>query len=83
MELIAEHDRRVSVEELDTARLLSHARKQAVERQLDESGLAWIPFLMQRLDHEYMMRPYENRSDVVRGFSASVPNTSPGLVRIL
>ena len=21
-----------------------------------ESGLAWVPFLMQRLDHEYMMR---------------------------
>ncbi len=36
MELIAEHDRRVSVEELDTARLLSHARKQAVERKLDD-----------------------------------------------
>src|SRR6201985_2657906 len=24
-----------------------------------ESGLAWIPFLMQRLDHEFMMRPSE------------------------
>jgi predicted TIM-barrel fold metal-dependent hydrolase len=24
-----------------------------------EAGLAWVPFLMQRLDHEYMMRPSE------------------------
>jgi predicted TIM-barrel fold metal-dependent hydrolase len=24
-----------------------------------ESGLAWIPFLMQRLDHEFMLRPSE------------------------
>jgi len=24
-----------------------------------EGGVAWVPFLMQRLDHEYMMRPSE------------------------
>jgi predicted TIM-barrel fold metal-dependent hydrolase len=24
-----------------------------------ESGLAWLPFMMQRLDHEYMLRPSE------------------------
>ncbi len=24
-----------------------------------ESGLAWVPFLMQRLDHEFLMRPSE------------------------
>src|SRR6516164_7436896 len=24
-----------------------------------ESGLAWVPFLMQKLDHEYMLRPSE------------------------
>ncbi|MFZ0989129.1 MAG: amidohydrolase family protein [Xanthobacteraceae bacterium] len=24
-----------------------------------ESGVAWVPFLMQRLDHEYMIRPSE------------------------
>jgi uncharacterized protein len=24
-----------------------------------ESGLAWIPFIMQKLDHEYMLRPSE------------------------
>jgi len=26
-----------------------------------ESGVAWVPFLMQRLDHEYMLRPSEAR----------------------
>ena len=43
-----------------------------------ESGLAWIPFLMQRLDHEYMMRTQEapllkkKPSDYMREFFYTV-----------
>src|SRR5437763_3897548 len=36
MDLLAERGRRVSVEELNTSRLLAHARKQAVRRKLDD-----------------------------------------------
>jgi predicted TIM-barrel fold metal-dependent hydrolase len=36
MELVAERGRRVSVEELNTTRLLAHARKQAVKRNFDD-----------------------------------------------
>ena len=35
MDLIADRGRRVTVEELNTSRLLAHARKQAVQRKLD------------------------------------------------
>jgi hypothetical protein len=36
MDLLAERGRRVTVEELNTTRLLAHARKQAVQRNLDD-----------------------------------------------
>jgi len=36
MDLLAERGRRVSVDELNTSRLLAHARKQAVQRNLDD-----------------------------------------------
>ena len=36
MELIAERGRRISVEELNTSKLLAHARQQAVQRKYDE-----------------------------------------------
>src|SRR4051812_47279240 len=36
MDLLAERGRRVSLEELNTSRLLAHARKQAVARNLDD-----------------------------------------------
>ena len=36
MDLIADRGRRVAIEELNTSRLLAHARKQAQQRQLDD-----------------------------------------------
>jgi len=36
MELISDRSRRVSVDELNTTQLLAHARKQAVQRKLDD-----------------------------------------------
>ena len=36
MDLIADRGRRVTVEELNTSQLLAHARKQAVQRKLDD-----------------------------------------------
>src|SRR6202167_6807621 len=36
MDLIADRGRRVTIEELNTSRLLSHARKQAHQRNLDD-----------------------------------------------
>ena len=36
MDLISDRGRRVTIEELNTSRLLSHARKQAVQRKLDD-----------------------------------------------
>src|SRR5437762_8297150 len=40
MELLAERGRRISVDELNTTRLLAHARKQAVQRKLDDILIA-------------------------------------------
>ena len=36
MDLIADRGRRVAVEELNTSQLLAHARKQALQRKLDD-----------------------------------------------
>ena len=36
MELMVERGRRVSVEELNTTKLLAHARQQAVQRKFDD-----------------------------------------------
>src|SRR6202040_2864950 len=36
MDLVSDRGRRVTVDELNTTRLLAHARKQAVQRKLDD-----------------------------------------------
>jgi hypothetical protein len=36
MELVAERGRRISIEELNTTKLLAHARRQAAQRKYDE-----------------------------------------------
>ena len=36
MEMLAERGRRVTVDELNTSKLLAHARKQAVQRKYDD-----------------------------------------------
>jgi uncharacterized protein len=36
MGLLGDHGRRVSLEELNTGRLLAHAKKQAIQRNLDD-----------------------------------------------
>src|SRR4029453_18460586 len=36
MDLVADRGRRVTIEELNTTRLLAHARKQAVQRKFDD-----------------------------------------------
>ena len=59
MDLIADRGRRVTIEELNTTRLLAHARKQAHQRNLDdlvivdvdahhyenEAQAEWLPFM--------------------------------------
>ena len=40
MDLLADRGRRVSLEELNTTQLLAHARKQAVQRKLDDILIA-------------------------------------------
>ena len=42
MDLLADRGRRVPIEELNTSRLLGHARKQAHERNLDDVLIADI-----------------------------------------
>ena len=64
-----QHD---SPHELDNERAERAVRK---EGDLTESGLAWLPFMMQRLDHEYLMR----QSDAPR-YRGKLPSEHAGHV---
>ena len=58
MDLIADRGRRVTVEELNTSRLLSHARKQAVARNLDDMLIVDVDA------HHYENEHYRRNSPV-------------------
>ena len=52
MDLIADRGRRVTVDELNTTRLLAHARQQAVQRKLDDMLIVDVD--AHHYENEYM-----------------------------
>ena len=54
MEITVENDRRVSIEELDTTRILAHARTQAVDRRFDDMLIVDVD------SHHYESEDYSN-----------------------
>src|SRR6266480_2957211 len=58
MDLLAERGRRVSVDELNTSRLLAHARKQAVERNLDDMLIVDVDAHHYENEHYNDILPY-------------------------
>jgi len=65
MDLLAERGRRVSVDELNTSRLLAHARKQAVKRKLDDVLIVDVDAHHYENEHYSDILPYME-NDVFR-----------------
>ena len=65
MDLLAERGRRVSVDELNTTRLLAHARKQAVQRKLDDVLIVDVDAHHYENEHYNDILPYME-NDVFR-----------------
>ena len=65
MDLLAERGRRVSVDELNTSRLLAHARKQAVQRNLDDLLIVDVDAHHYENEHYSDILPYME-NDVFR-----------------
>ena len=58
MDLLAERGRRVSVDELNTTRLLAHARKQAVQRKFDDILIVDVDAHHYENEHYSEILPY-------------------------
>src|SRR5687768_17055902 len=65
MDLIADRGRRVTVDELNTTRLLAHARKQAVQRKLDDMLIVDVDSHHYENEHYNDILPYME-NDVFR-----------------
>ena len=58
MDLLAERGRRVTVDELNTTRLLAHARKQAVQRKFDDMLIVDVDAHHYENEHYSEFLPY-------------------------
>ena len=81
MDLIADRGRRVTVEELNTSRLLAHARKQAHQRKFDDLLIVDVDAHHYENEHYDEFLPYME-NDVLRQLSMAGRGTKqrPGLV---
>ena len=65
MDLIADRGRRVTVDELNTTRLLAHARQQAVQRKFDDVLIVDVDAHHYENEHMSQILPYME-NDVLR-----------------
>ena len=70
MDLIADRGRRVTVEELNTSQLLAHARKQAVQRKLDDMMIVDVDAHHYENEHFGEILPFME-NDVLRQLAMS------------
>ena len=77
MDLIADRGRRVTVEELNTSRLLAHARKQAVQRKFDDMLIVDVDAHHYENEHFGEILPFME-NDVLRqlAMSAAAPRAA-------
>ena len=79
MDLIADRGRRVSIEELNTSRLLAHARKQAVQRNFDDILIVDVDAHHYENEHLGEILPYME-NDVLRQLALSAREKSRGAI---
>src|SRR5580700_1756257 len=70
MDLVADRGRRVTIEELNTSQLLAHARKQAVQRKLDDMVIVDVDAHHYENEAQAEWLPYME-NDVLRQLSLS------------
>ena len=70
IDLISDRGRRVSVDELNTSRLLAHARQQAVQRNLDDMLIVDVDAHHYEAEHFRDIIPFME-NDVLRQLSAA------------
>ena len=77
MDLIADRGRRVTVDELNTSRLLAHARKQAVQRKFDDMLIVDVDAHHYENEHFGEILPYME-NDVFRQLAISGTSKNRG-----